>query len=59
MDFEEWGEVQYLKNKQEAIVYKYKSQGVYYIKIEDKKIIADLKFTDELLKETWLNSKEQ
>lgn len=56
-DLFEWGEVQYLKNKQEAIIYKYKSPGVYYVKIEDNKIKADLRFknksvltfTDELL----------
>nr|YP_009493062.1 DNA-directed RNA polymerase [Ganoderma tsugae]AWJ63857.1 DNA-directed RNA polymerase [Ganoderma tsugae] len=57
MDLSEWGKVHYMNNEQEAIVYKYKSQAVYYVKIEEYKYRVELKygdrvvlkFTDELL----------
>lgn len=57
MDLSEWGKIHYMNNEQEAIVYKYKSQAVYYVKIEGNKYLAELKyrdrvvlrFTDELL----------
>ena len=35
-----------MKNETEAIVYKYKSQGIYHIKIKKDTIFVELKYKD-------------
>lgn len=57
MDLFEWGEVIFMPNEIEGIVYKYKSSGIYHFKINKYKLHVELryknkvvvKFTDELL----------
>lgn len=49
MDLSEWGKVHYMNNEQEAIVYKYKSQGIFYVKIETNKYHVEFKFGDRVV----------
>nr|YP_009493134.1 hypothetical protein [Ganoderma leucocontextum]AWJ63929.1 hypothetical protein [Ganoderma leucocontextum] len=50
MDLNEWGgKVNWMNNEQEAIVYNYKSQGIFYVKIENNKYYVEFKFGDRVV----------
>lgn len=49
MDLEEWGEVHWMPNEKEGIVYKYQSTGTYYFKIERHTLHVELRYRNKVV----------
>ena len=49
MDLEEWGEVHWMPNEKEGIVYKYQSTGTYYFKIEGHTLHVELRYRNRVV----------
>ena len=67
-NLKEWGQVHYIRNDKEALIFKYNSKGVYHVKfLSDRERLIQLKFkgkvqltfTDTLLSEDPLHFKRE